>query len=382
MVTQNGIWIGDQSFESHTQRGTAEHMNDKHDIYSHISILENHDARIVLHWRYALADVLDEISNTDPVTGWGDWVDEFFYIYPDGCAVRFGTVHGTNNKYSFAEPTILIEPGKKAEDYIALDAATVANDRGESRTHSWAHSDVPFPFPDQPADANIAELNVKSTYKPFFIYQSGMELGPYGWPPELRSEYSHFPTWDHWPVNQIPSDGRFALFPDHFGSAAILSPNPRLTWIAKPGQKSAYFLFGLTNEPVSELAALDRSWLRPPALNVKGGTFTATYDPSQRAYVIARNTSKGRAKTNKIELTLEASPSSPSVNPAFVIQDWGNSQVQLRIEGSTLQKSRVRTGFVHRLEGTDLVVWIQFKTNRSCHLSLSAAGMPDASDTR
>lgn len=236
LVTENGIWIGDQSFESGTDVGTAEHMNDKHDLHANISIIENTPARIVLHWRYGLVDITGQFSNVDPLTRSGDGADEYFYIYPDGVCVRYGTIHGTARHYSFTEPTLLLEPGTKAENFISLDAATIANISGDARTYSWDPASPPFPFPNPPAGANIALLNTKSRYRPFYIYQPGTELGPYGWPPELRPGYSHFPTWDHWPVNQIPSDGRFELYPDHYGSAAIMSPEPLETTI--PGPKS------------------------------------------------------------------------------------------------------------------------------------------------
>ncbi|HEX4022661.1 MAG TPA: LamG domain-containing protein [Acidobacteriaceae bacterium] len=376
MVTGNGIWIGDQSFESHTDHGsghmTAEHMNDKHDMHTYVSIVENTDARVVLHWRYGLVDVTGQFSNVDPTTGWGDWADEYFYIYPDGTAVRYGTIHGTANHYSFTEPTILLEPGKKAEDYVSLKAVTIANSQGESHTYSWASSLPPFPFPDQPAGANIAVINLKSTYKPFYIYQMGTGLGAYGWPPELRPEYSHFPTWNHWPVNQIPSDGRFALFPDHFSSAAIMSPDTHLAWAEGPSPtRSIYFLFGLTKQSSDALAILDRSWLHPPALTIDGDSFTTKYDPAQRAYILTRKSPLAAPKKTKLELTMSASDSSPAVNPAFVVMNWGNTGVELRINGAELAKNKVRTGLVHRLNGTDLVVWIQYQSTHPFHLTLS-----------
>jgi len=164
LVTENGIWIGDQSFESGTKVGTAEHMNDKHNMHSQISIVENSDARVVLHWRYGLVDVKENFSNIDPLTGWGDWADELFYIYPDGVSVRYGTGHGTDEHYSFTKPTLLLEPGKKTEDYISLHAATVANSKGQARTYSWDPTSPPFPFPDQPTNANIAILNLKAEH--------------------------------------------------------------------------------------------------------------------------------------------------------------------------------------------------------------------------
>jgi hypothetical protein len=372
MVTENGIWIGDQSFESSTKIGTAEHMNDKHNLYSHISIVENSEARVVLHWRYGLADVLGNLADVDPVTGWGDWADELFYIYPDGTAVRCGTIHGTKKKYSFTEPTLLLEPGRRPEDDISVDAATIANSNGESHTYSWDPVSPPFPFPDAPSNANIALLNLKSIYKPFYIYQPGTILGPYGWPPELRPEYSHFPVWDHWPVNQIPSDGRWALFPDHYGSAAIMSPNPKNTFTDGPGPtKTTYFLFGLTTKSASALALLDRSWLKPAGVTISGGSFTQNYDARQRAYILSPKTAPGSRRKGQLELTVGASPESPIVNPAFVLQNWGDTTVRLRWNGRAVPQSSFRTGFVHRLDGTDLVIWIQREATSPFRLSVS-----------
>ena len=370
MVTENGIWVGDQSFESGTKVGTAEHMNDKHNMNSRISVVENTDARVVLHWQYGLVDVIGQFSNVDPATGWGDWADEFFYIYPDGVAVRYGTAYGTDEHYSFTEPTILLEPGKKPEDYISLQAATVANGKGDARTYSWDPVSPPFPFPDPPADANIAVVNLKSEYKPFYIYQAGTTLGPYGWPPELRPDYSHFPVWDHWPVNQAPTDGRYQLFPDDFASAAVMSPDPT-GWVDGPGPtKSSYFLFGLTRESAVDLALLDRSWLNPPTLKTAGSDLTAKFDPSQRAYVL-EGSDAAKNSREKVDFTLQASDQSPAVNPAFVIKNWGDSPATVRIGGKRPADAVVRTGLVHRLEGTDLVIWVRAQSTDPIRLSIS-----------
>jgi Concanavalin A-like lectin/glucanases superfamily len=372
MVTENGIWIGDQSFESGTKVGTAEHMNDKHDMHSHVSIVENTDARVVVHWRYGLVDVVGNFSNVDPLTGWGDWADELFYIYPDGVSVRYGTVHGTDDHYSFTEPTLLLEPGKKPEEYISLQAATVANSQGTERTYSWDPFSPPFPFADQPANANIAVVNLKSEYKPFYVYQPGTTLGPYGWPPELRPEYSHFPVWDHWPVNQAPTDGRYALFPDRFASAAIMSPDPNHAWVDGPGPtKSSYFLFGLTRQSAKNLAALDRSWLYPPPATVTSGNFAASFDPSQRAYVLTPKSPGENSAGQSIDLTLEASDHSPVVNPAFVIKDWDESHAGIKAGEKELSPDDVKTGLVHRLDGTDLVIWLRVSTTQPLRIAIT-----------
>jgi hypothetical protein len=213
-------------------------------------------------------------------------------------------------------------------------------------------------------------VNLKSEYKPFYVYQPGTMLGPYGWPPELRPDYSHFPVWDHWPVNQAPTDGRYALFADDFSSAAVMSPDPT-AWIDGPGPtKSSYFLFGLTKQSVADLALLDRSWLNPPAVKTSSGDLTAKFEPSQKAYVLERS----NGATNlpqKVDLTVEASDQSPAVNPAFVIKDWGDFSATVKMAGKPLPQTGLRTGLVHRLEGTDLVIWVRTQSTRPIRLTIS-----------
>jgi hypothetical protein len=357
LVTENGLWIGDQSYESSTPTGTAEHMNDKHALHQYIRIVENTPARVVLHWRYGLVDVKGQFSHVDPLSGWGDWADEYFYIYPDGISVRYGIIHGTAHHYSFAEPTLLLEPGKKAEDEISLNAVTIANAKGDSKTYSWDPVSPVFPFPDQPAQANIAMLNTKSTYKPFYIYQPGTELGPYGWPPELRPEYSHFPTWDHWPVNQIPSDGRFELYPDHFASAAIMSPElPEVKDPAPDRARAKMFLFGMTDQSISSLPPISQSWLNPPRVTLEGAGYELRgYDPAQRGYVITRSGSKA----TPLWLHIAASRESPVYNPVLLIQNWGDSPPTITMGEKQLDSDAYRIGYVRKLEGTDLMLWLR-----------------------
>lgn len=357
MVTENGIWFGDQSFEASTNIGTAEHMNDKHNLYSHISIEESSNARVVLHWRYALADVLGNFAGVDALTGWGDSADEYFYIYPDGTAVRHGTVHGVRQKYSFTEPTLLLEPGQKPEDLLSLEAATIGNVEGETKTYSWQPASPPYPFPDQPACSNFVIVNSKSRYRPFYVYRAGTVLGPYGWPPEIRPSYSHFPVWDHWPVNFIPSDGRFELHPDHFASAAILSPNLKGTWTEGPASKSASFLFGLSTRTPAELAMLDRSWQDAPGLSFQDASGSATYDPDEAAYqIVPRGSDELRLG---ISFRVNATESSPAVNPAFVIDKWKADSATVELDRRRLAAGEVQIGIVHTLEGNRLIVWLR-----------------------
>ena len=61
-LTENNKWMSDQSSETGTEYGCAEHMADKQNRYSHVRIIENTPARILVHWRYASADITYQLS--------------------------------------------------------------------------------------------------------------------------------------------------------------------------------------------------------------------------------------------------------------------------------------------------------------------------------
>ncbi|MHC4625286.1 MAG: LamG domain-containing protein, partial [Planctomycetota bacterium] len=207
LVTENGKWVSDQSAEEGGGGtiGCCEHMSDKQCRYAHVRIIENHDARVVVHWRYALCDVLYKIARQDRTTGWGAWADEYYYIYPDGVAVRYFRVHGVD-ECSITEPAALNNPGEKAEDNLHLEAITTANMKGEIRSHSWdpwpSSGRTGAPFANALPNANISVVNFKSVTKPYYIYEPGTSIIPYGGgAKEVRTEYSKFPTWNHWPTS-------------------------------------------------------------------------------------------------------------------------------------------------------------------------------------
>jgi hypothetical protein len=167
LITENGRWIGDQSAEAPPGKyGCIEHMSDKQCRYSHVRVLESSSARVVVHWRYAMCDVLYNIGERDPITNWGDWTDEYYTIYPDGIAVRHFLIHGPLKHYSITEPATLNNPGERAEDNISIEAATLANMDGQTRTISWetwpSSGTVESHFRNNVPNANIALLNTKS----------------------------------------------------------------------------------------------------------------------------------------------------------------------------------------------------------------------------
>ena len=163
-VTGNGLWYTNEFNETwgNGATGCAEPMSDKHCAYSHVRIIESHEARVVVHWRYALVDVLDVRPRRDPVSGWTDFSDEVYTIYPDGTATRSITLHSTQpmESHEFQESIMVLGPGQRPEDAYEIEPVTLANMEGASHTYSWAEG-RPHLLPD-PLGANIAMINIKS----------------------------------------------------------------------------------------------------------------------------------------------------------------------------------------------------------------------------
>jgi len=355
-VTENGKWMADQSRETggggtEGAVGCCEHMSDAQCRHSHVRLIENNDARVVVHWRYALIDTLYRQTGVDAVTGWGLWGDEIYTIYPDGVGVR----HVLPGRGGWQETIFFNEPGTKPEDNCELEAITLVNFKGESRSYSWANGYPKFDL----AEPIIQMTNLKSKYRPFLIFRPGSRMRVFN--VEVRPEYSHFPWWNHWPVAQVASDGRHA-------QAADRAAHSSLVW---GGPKGGAAIYGLTNKAAVSLLPLAKSWISPPPLKVIGSDITSEgYDYKQRAYIITCNTAG-----SNLEFELSGSEDSPVVNPAFVIKDWGEADVNLKVNGKKIKRSEdCRFGHRHRLEGSDLIVWIKKESTKPIRISLSPAG--------
>jgi len=353
-VTENGKWMADQSREEggggiEGAQGCCEHMSDAQCRHSHVRLIENTDARVVVHWRYALIDTLYRQTGVDAVTGWGLWGDEIYTIYPDGVAVR----NVLPGRGGWQETIFFNEPGTRPEDNCEFEAITLVNLKGETRSYSWEHGYPKFDI----AEPLIQMTNLKSKYRPFLIFRPGSGMRVFN--VEVRPEYSHFPWWNHWPVAQVASDGRHAQAPDRAAHSSLVWGRP----------KGGAALYGLTDKPAVSLLPLAKSWNNPPELTVAGDKFVSEgYDYKQRAYVI-----NCREPANTLKFELAGSDDSPVVNPAFVVKGWGDGSAALNINGRQVKRGdNFRYGHRHTLEGTDLIVWLKTESTKAIKVSVIA----------
>ena len=85
-------------------------------------------SRTVVLWRYPLVDVLHTIANYDAETGWGDWGDWYYHIYPDGVAVK--NMHlctdGSSN-HEWQESMVITGPDQHPEQVVETEQVEIVD---------------------------------------------------------------------------------------------------------------------------------------------------------------------------------------------------------------------------------------------------------------
>ena len=382
-VTENGIWYDNEFNETWSEKGCHEPMSDKQCRFSHVRIIESSDARAVVHWRYALVDNWYNLAKVDELTGWGDWTDEVYTIYPDMVAVRKVTLHSSQPAapHEWHEGIIVMGPGQRPEDVLHPAALTLANMKGETHTYSWEHGVPPEADEDGivklPENANIHWVNTKSKYKPFVAVSPDSEPVWDIYAHELRRDVSMFPWWNHWPTAQKASDGRYAWDSD-LASHSSLSHCRWKPYSQTEDSMTKIMLNGLTAKRAVRLVPLAKSWARPPELKLKKGLFGSDfesegYDPTERAYQIV---CKKRGRPSVLELELAGSKDSPVVNPAFVIKGWGDKGAILTLKDRIKKAGKsFRVGHRHTVDGSDLIVWIKTESTKPVDIKLTPAAL-------
>ncbi len=348
LVTENGRWVGEQSSENYTDpdedvsEGSLEHMSDKQTRHSHVRIVENTPARVVVHWRYGLVDSRYIFTEVDPATGWADWADEYWTIYPDGVAARY-LERGKIWNGSWTETLVFNQPGEYPEDNLETAAYTVVRTNGAERTYSW--SPTPPVIRNEPRPA-VGRVNTKSLFKYFSILPARSTMYVYEWDDSGGS--SQFSWYNHFPVSQIVSAGWDALLPVHPTSTSLVA--------AIPGWKD-YVLYGMTDQPASSLLPLRRSWSKPPKLKDLTGGTALGYDKAQRAFLVSL-----AGGSSSLSFLLSGSPTSPIVNPCLVVRNWASDQpATLMVDGASRPSGAdFRQGIVRDIDGSQsLIVWLR-----------------------
>jgi len=365
IVNEKGQWYTNEFNETWNKsggQGCQEPMSDKESYTNHARIIENTPARVVVQWRYPLIDVLHVAANYDEETGWCDWSDWYYYIYPDGAAVK--TMHlwtdGERN-HEWQEGIAVFGPDQHPEQVLETRPALIlASLDGDVDEHHWIErppEDVSY------RNKKIHIVNYQAEYDPFTVgdFRGGNIYGG-----EI-TDYAVFPTWNHWPVGQMPSDGRYASFPDRTGHSSLTHVYLR-TYKEDFGDRpfeERLMMEGLSNKPAEELIPLAKSWLNPAPIEVVSGCESAVYDLGQRAYVIEAN-------DDKVVVKIKGSEDSPIVNLAFVISNW-EGDASVSIDGDELERGGdYQIGHPRMVVDKDAVLWVECEADEEVEIVIEA----------
>ncbi|MHC5074597.1 MAG: hypothetical protein ACYTFE_07210 [Planctomycetota bacterium] len=388
MVTENGIHFSNGWTETYDPKASSscEILWDREARTARMWIESQNPARIVVRARAAIADPDGRIAHNDIPSGSpygkGDWTDEWYYIYPDGTHTRHVRIYTgvaaqsltvTDETFGEIQPVREIPPNVVHEfqedfifglkehlpaDDIDVSPITLIMMDGRSKTISYKPYPNNFGIFDR---ANIKVINLKSEYRPFTIcIPQGTENEPY----RPEGELPHvFQTW---------LKGRNGGYSTSLGHVLNWWHYRRTENILEQ-----VYLSGMTNakDPANELLPLAQSWLRPPQLKMPGlePSYTVlVYDPTQRAYVL----SCGQEGAKNFEFTLaEAAEGDKRVfieNPAFVLKDWGASDVELKVDGKSMEAGKdFRFGYEKTHTGSDLILWLIMKSDKPLSLAIS-----------
>jgi hypothetical protein len=396
-------WYGTQFVE---RRGEdwglpryLEPMSDWECRYSHVRIISSNAARAIVQWRYAPCH-LDYQCNNDGGDPWGDWVNEYYTIYPDGMSVRSVTAWSRDTggadmespHIEFHEAMPITNPGTVPEDNIHWNAVSATDYSGSS--YNWIAQDVDGgAMTNLGAIANrpIMVVRMKGSTVPLTVVEgTWVEHDPVG-----QHDCRPFNAYDDWPA--WPDEDRsFKAGPE---LAWLWDEDPdthcyRYFWEQYPSHCSMFhmkwddyehvedvrrvkiMLFGMVDATeaanINNTIPLARSWQYAPSVNITGTGFSGgSYDKVERAYTLTRTD----PQATSLEFTLQGSSTSPILNPCFVIADWDNESATLSIGGQPVTPGPdFRQGIEKDSdEVSSLVVWITQDTTSPIDIVIGEA---------
>jgi hypothetical protein len=371
IVNDKNMWASDQSVEHYGSGECYEAMGDKQARYTTVKIIENTAARAVIHWRYALAGIKHQLLPEDE-NGWSDWVDEYWTIYPDGIAARKQVLWSKRYEkdkgvMQWQETIFFCQPGTRPQDNVEMDAITFMDMQGNKKTYNWQNGPPKMKVFDVPQYQPIEMINFKAAYKPFNIFNEKRFCKPFSF--GNMKDYTTFPNWNHWPVQQVMSDGRNAVAPDKPSHASLTDSNGKIQ-IEEKKEDGSYWvamLKGMTNEPIDALLPLAKSWnAAPPVTKLSKGT-TAVYDKYQRAYIF----SSAAAAAKEISFTINATDSSPVYNLPMVINNWNVKNIQVVLNGKIVKAGADFTvGSIAGLDESKTLLFVKVKSVKPISIKL------------
>lgn len=379
-------WAETTGGRQNNYRGPVEPLMDRELRFGRVRILASHPARTIVHWRYPQSTRVYTIVDEE-------WVDEYYYIYPDMVAVRKvmgwfleGSWHEIN------EFITVMPPGMHPRQVFQLPNSFSVTDLAGNRLdlhypHPWKDWETRWSKLQQNNNDFVFRTHLQDRPTPFVgvkdlwrLYSTLWE-GPYralhaeateGYQqasPDISIEQfigAYEAPWMacwSWPVQRVPAIGTVVCRPwqyeDHPVHWCLLDleyqPIEHKLLGNQRELKVWTHLTGLEEhvDPVK----MTRSWVQPASVHSAQGLRIIDYDRTQRAYVFASVDPNER----DFSFTLRSPPAVHQINPVFVIEGIENkATIEMTLNGLPLGVDSFRYGFERHANGLHtLVIWLE-----------------------
>lgn len=350
--------------------GCCEPMSDKENRYSRVRILQTHEARCVVHWRYALCDQNYKIYDDST------WADEVFYFYPDGYAVRVGTIQPRSPiaTHEMMEFIMVNAAGARPADRLWPAALTILG--GGERRWEITWPDGTFPREVDQEEDLLYWINLKNRPRPFVALTqrqgngftgNGIRHIPWTLGPKDSHPDGLFFTGDNWPIFTVPLEGagcRIAANFDRPSATCLISFHNR---DVTAGPRTWLFLIGMTAEGEEGKAReAARSWMEGAEVQAEAGMGFQGYRPAERAFMFQA--------PRKGSYIFSLTPRGGALlNPVFVFKGRSAAEpfagIALSMGGKALRPEQYRAGVERRQRDYDVVVWTDLRLTAPCALA-------------
>ena len=388
-------WYGTQFVE---RRGSEwgierylEPMSDWQCRFSHVRIISSNAARAIVQWRYAPCHLNYERNNKDGDI-WGDWVNEYFTVYPDAVSVRkvdawsrrTGNSDQEDPHIEFHEMIPVTNPGTIPEDCMHWNALSMTNYGGSKKDWVWQDRDGGSPGNfGESANRPIMVVRMKGSTVPITVFEgTSTQHDPVG-EHDCRP-FNHYDDWPAWPENDRSMGGSlwdddpsthcyrnfWKKYPAHCSTLHIKWKDYEHIQDKK---RTKIMLFGMFDaeqaQNVNNVIPLARSWEYAPGLSISSAGYSGgSYDKTERAYRIRRDSETSA----ELQFTVNASSDSPVYNPCFVIESW-DGEAAVSVDGQELASG---VGFEQGVEKTadevaSLVIWLRKISQSPVNVTIS-----------
>lgn len=330
-----------------------EPLMDKECRYSRVAIVHNNPARVLVHWRYALCDFNYRIYENE-------WVDEYYYLYPDGIGVRTIVAWlAPGVKHEMSELITVLPPAVHPNRVLPPNAVDFLDLDGNKEAITWPKPRLNWAT----GKPSIVRVKLKEAYHPIMVVPAISEFTAVwdGWKNE-KGEYVSPCYWgNHWPVTRnLQTVGHIPVGweegPAHASLISMIHQPLKEEDITPSIHKTVWaHLIGAVRreEDDEKLILFASSWLEPGEVRSESrGVKVKGFDPLQRAYVFECS-----APLNTIRFRLI--PKDKLLNPVFLFLNLSGELLGVSVEGKLLDPKSYRWGSEEEGNERKGVLWLE-----------------------